>query len=430
MPPMRIVDRTYASTAVRFATLLTPYYCLPHYYRLSSPGISLPSWPRFSAEEVVCATVEHLGGPSTPAEQAQWLGTGDNLDRLNQSIHATAAARREDSIGGLKAKWLTKDIAKQLEASIPPFDPKLVPPSLRREVDTFEITQTAFEADPDVPEIDPKAKALADLTRRWTDESIPALEGLSPRQAATVPRFRPVLIHLVKGEIRLQDERNLWEGTSVDINWLPRELGLAELDVPAPPPRDIPEGAFADDDDKNGEHDDFDVPPLKIPSGVISPADAAELLHAATEPFELAQDAMDWLTDDAGLDPVALVETTLAGQLSEEEFSLLIAMMLPVCVAYARAIPDPLEDTSMIISDHIRAEIDWLKKHSSPSSQAEFAALTKQCEQPAMLAEVLHLMATARKSFKSKPSSPQATAALVIFLRALIDGLDWALQKN
>ena len=73
-PPMRIVDRTYASTAVRFATLLTPYYCLPHYYRLSSPGISLPSWPRFSAEEVVRATVEHLGGPSTPAEQAGVFG--------------------------------------------------------------------------------------------------------------------------------------------------------------------------------------------------------------------------------------------------------------------------------------------------------------------------------------------------------------------
>ena len=60
--------------------------------------------------------------------------------------------------------------------------------------------------------------------RGWVDESIPALGGLTPREAARTPRARPAL------ELLLQDiertESNTPPEQRIDLSWLRRELGL------------------------------------------------------------------------------------------------------------------------------------------------------------------------------------------------------------
>ena len=66
---------------------------------------------------------------------------------------------------------------------------------------------------------------------------MPALGGLTPRQAATDPRHRPTLLRLLKGQVRSFDEENLRQGTSGDMDWLLRELGANELILPPPPLR-------------------------------------------------------------------------------------------------------------------------------------------------------------------------------------------------
>ena len=58
----------------------------------------------------------------------------------------------------------------------------------------------------------------------WLDDSIPALDGLTPRHAATLPRMRRLLDVLLK-EIE-QSEARLPAGEQIDIHRLRVALGL------------------------------------------------------------------------------------------------------------------------------------------------------------------------------------------------------------
>ena len=58
----------------------------------------------------------------------------------------------------------------------------------------------------------------------WLDDSIPALDGLTPRHAATLPRMRHRLDVLLK-EIE-QSEARLPQGEQIDIRRLRVALGL------------------------------------------------------------------------------------------------------------------------------------------------------------------------------------------------------------
>jgi hypothetical protein len=59
---------------------------------------------------------------------------------------------------------------------------------------------------------------------RWIDESIPALGGLTPRDAALSPRKRPALELLLKDIER--HESLLPQDQQIDLSWIRPALGL------------------------------------------------------------------------------------------------------------------------------------------------------------------------------------------------------------
>ena len=71
--------------------------------------------------------------------------------------------------------------------------------------------------------------AHADRCRAFLDEPSPALDGLSPRVAATKPDVRPRLVELMKGYIQRVARQNREEVLSLSLDPALDELALSEL---------------------------------------------------------------------------------------------------------------------------------------------------------------------------------------------------------
>ena len=77
---------------------------------------------------------------------------------------------------------------------------------------------------------------LARHYRAWVDEPVPAIDDLTPREAARREGMRPRVVELVHG-IELLYQRALAMGEpAYDPSWMWAELGLADETVPHPPP--------------------------------------------------------------------------------------------------------------------------------------------------------------------------------------------------
>ncbi len=106
---------------------------------------------------------------------------------------------------------------------------------LRKEENTAQLVSTAWaqrapRRPPADEELAPQAAAALRHFREqhmsnWLDEAIPALDGLTPRQAALLPRARPKLEVLLK-EFE-QSEAHLPEQKRIDLNWLRETLGIS-----------------------------------------------------------------------------------------------------------------------------------------------------------------------------------------------------------
>lgn len=102
-PPMRFQDRGLAGMAVRFASVLTWIYPLPHFWRLSGTAAVIPEMSQFSPEEIVMEIVRHLGGPATADGARRWLA--ENFLRFDDALQATSRARRMRMFAGMDAKF-------------------------------------------------------------------------------------------------------------------------------------------------------------------------------------------------------------------------------------------------------------------------------------------------------------------------------------
>jgi hypothetical protein len=74
-----------------------------------------------------------------------------------------------------------------------------------------------------------KEKFYEEHYTRFLDDPIPALDGLTPREAAGMPDARPMLVELMKDHIQNIDQMNREEGSKVNIDFVLKELGLDEL---------------------------------------------------------------------------------------------------------------------------------------------------------------------------------------------------------
>jgi len=74
---------------------------------------------------------------------------------------------------------------------------------------------------------------MQDFYRRhyeaFLDDKVPALDDMTPREAAQNPQMRDKLVKLMKGHISSIEKTNRQSGMDIKIDWVLRELGLEEL---------------------------------------------------------------------------------------------------------------------------------------------------------------------------------------------------------
>ncbi len=134
------------------------------------------------------------------------------------------------------------------------YDKTLVPPSLIQTSSKIALFTFRMPAGAGTSRAEILGSSLSHTVEDFPDQAIPVLGGKTPREAATDPALRPILVRVVKERINDLDKRNREEGTAVDINPVIRELGLHELDI-APPPLSEPVYDDADyEDDLDDEY--------------------------------------------------------------------------------------------------------------------------------------------------------------------------------
>jgi hypothetical protein len=218
--------------AIRFGVYGVYLIPLPNHSRIFGACTLLPDVFLQEPEEVIREIIGHLGGSTDEAGMRSFLSR--HFERFEEALAATALARREAMFEQLDAQY-GKAASR---AENPPYDKALVPPALLKDPPKLAFAVSEVPAPPEPAS--PGARA-ADFERQrdreFLDAPIPALEGKTPRQAASDPAYREKLRRLIKSRISATDKHNLETGRNDDINWLVRELGLDEILFEPPPLR-------------------------------------------------------------------------------------------------------------------------------------------------------------------------------------------------
>jgi hypothetical protein len=92
------------------------------------------------------------------------------------------------------------------------------------------LASNFFREKPDVKEV--LKQTINAKLRHTLGEQIPALGGITPREAAQSPESRPILIDWMKAYLSSLESLGKQNGVVLDIDWALDELGLGELKVP------------------------------------------------------------------------------------------------------------------------------------------------------------------------------------------------------
>lgn len=131
---------------------------------------------------------------------------------------------------------LQHDLAKLQAEKITIEHPEWVPISLLEEESGFSFNTYRHEQ-PHASVSELQEHFLSDYYQKVLDEPLPALEGITPREAARSqdPKHRSQLISWVKGIIRSTDQHYLQSGAFTEMDWIFDELQLPELRCNANP---------------------------------------------------------------------------------------------------------------------------------------------------------------------------------------------------
>jgi hypothetical protein len=199
------------------------------------------------------------------AEQ-QLIGEGAALGRiLIGPIHWRVEAMGAERLARLRERFeqlmqervrfsgeRRDDLGARLRMEEPRFNPALVPPALLRDTPRLTVTTSKVPAPSGMAPDAAAAGFVHEREQNVLDEPIPALNGKTPRAAATDPALRRQLLLWMKHWISQTDRRNLETGRNDDTNWMVRELGLTEILFDPPPTRPRPpEAAEAVDEDED-----------------------------------------------------------------------------------------------------------------------------------------------------------------------------------
>ena len=193
---------------------------------------------------------EFTPGPSSRAVLGRVLGHHSRWRVEAMSGKKFALLRKKfEARMGTKVRFISErldDLIHRKAAQEPRADLSLVPPRLLENLEQIQLSTVRTQLDDPTRSPDQLTQEFFTAQDRiFLDDSIPDLDGRTPREAARDPQLRPKLIRLIKSRVRITDQRNLQTGRNDDINWMVRELGLDEIDFAAPPPGRVPRTLIA-----------------------------------------------------------------------------------------------------------------------------------------------------------------------------------------
>ncbi len=328
---------------------------------------------------------------------------------------------------------LRDDLAVRMKEKEPKINESLVPPKLLEQPQKILLSSSRVDAPP-------RGKSLKDLEhelfleqdRAFLDDSIPALEGRTPRQAARDPAVRPKLIRLMKQRVRMQDERNLETGQSNDLNWMLRELGLNELIFDPPPIRPPREKMFNQElaEEEDDLTDTLDFPPAPpLPDEPFSLPEAMDRLAEVMVAFDSAAQALGEL-EASGSTFIDDAWSVVADMVEDQEFDVLVAFLVQARFALVPAgFHSPALNFDRLC-DAFDTEMEKFVEAMTSSAPKQTFELFEASRQPALTQIILaqFLEAIPKMPKKIRPRL-ESQPILAVLLKVMIDELDRKLRR-
>ncbi len=532
-------DRSLAASAVRFTQLLTWTFACPHYTRMLGIAVSVPEFSDLDPDDVVRLVVEHLGGPTAPAEMLAWLQK--NLVRVEESFRAVNDAVRAQMLAAVDARftktsyrlrgtdadllrrldecpavrpeppapperdegfsecrvWFDEaspaepasptlplasaqplvpgrtvlgrvlvaadrvrveamsaaqaaalraqfekragrlvefvgervdDLGARLRQHHPTADLKLVPPGLLEHAPWIVLASSRLDERPgERPLPDVERHMRRRLDELFLANPVPALNNLTPRQAAADPQWRPALIRLLKQRIRQQDRQNLEAGGDYEINWMIEKLGLTEILFP-PPPWRKPADAWEDDEDDEfeefAEKLDESLPPSPpLPDAPFTAEEVEKRAAAVVEVYPEPEQAVDAVSEIAPF-LLELVVDAIPAECTPTERALAVTLATQLWFLFAPPGTRGWPVNSDQFVDRIEHLTVQLTRSFSPPAMEKVLTSDRQ---PAVARYVMDLI---QQSVEEGPrkhrTDPMRGLMLMVLLIALAEELDEA----
>jgi hypothetical protein len=291
---------------------------------------------------------------------------------------------------------------------------------------------------PGVSPRDAESELIRAAARAFLDEPVPALDNLTPRQAAQDPARRPKLVQMMKQRVRSHDEHNLQTGRTDDINWMLQELKLDELifDAPpwrppaAPPNREDPEPAEWTEDDEPVEVDLNRPPAPRLPAAPLDFEEACDRLAAAMDLFESAAEAEIELRA-SGATLLEDAEELIPDSISEKDICFAIPFLLQTWFALVpRGCRAPEIDFAAMkqgFAANLR-ELEICTRAATPKKIEKFF---QSGPQPGLM---LALLSGIIPAFQDAPKtirpSPEAQPVILALVKTVIEELDATLRQG
>lgn len=328
---------------------------------------------------------------------------------------------------------LRDDLAARLAEKRPKIEESLVPPSLLEQPQKILLSSSRVEAPVSGKTTkDLEHELFLEQDRAFLDDSIPTLDGRTPREAARDPALRSKLVRLMKQRVRAQDERNLETGQVYDLNWMLRELGLDEIIFDPPPLRAPRETTL--DADSPGEGDDYGgavVLPAapRLPAKPFSVKEAADRLEDAMIEFDTAQEALDEL--DAGRSLfIDDAWSVVANMLESREFDVVVPFLIeirfalvPVGFKEPRLNFDRLCDS---FDQGIRKLVEALKAPANKPPPSLFLSARQPALSELIVGQFLNAVLDMPRKIQPRL---EIQPILAVLLGAMIDELDLSLRE-
>lgn len=318
------------------------------------------------------------------------------------------------------------DLIAQLKLKELNYDRALVPPRLLEELGKLLVPVDSVMGLPDATDSSSSASAhtASGHDRAWLDKPVLALDGKTPRQAASDPVLRARLIRLLKNRVRRCDERNLETGGSEDINWLLKELGADEIIFDPPPPRVNPgkDNTEAKNNPTKTIRKLNAWPPL--PPRPFTEEEAIERVKLSMDACQSTEEARNAMMAGGGRSLIEGLRYVVGNTFTTEEYALVDLFVMHVWTVF---VPPGCYGPLIKPEDFPSTFVQQLElvKMASISSESDVDFFFEKGAQPHLLLVFAAMFKKAWDAFLPRPREKQNKFTLMLLiLKATIDLLD------